>query len=476
MTRLEFMGGCAAIASTGMMPSPAAGTPQEIENKRAAGGAAARTVKPVNGLCNTIRFSGNANGELYNRYLKWYKALEIPETRFHDVAIENPGVELVDVSRIFPLFHLDESDPRNYNFAPTDVYLAKAREVGGELEFRFGEQIEHQTAKFQIRPPADAGKWARICLNIARHYNSGWADGFRWNIRRFSVWEEPDNDRLLDGSTKGAFESKYFAMYASLARMLKSEWPSAHVGGPNTMGPGEKFVKFVKHCAAEKLPLDFAAYTFYTRDPQTFAQTIRKARTILDDAGFGKAELEVSEWHCAPSTWNFAAPGYVESLTGPYSFAFVGAVLTVAQDAPVDRMFYYAAHVSDWSLFINHRPRPVYYVMRTFAELVRAGNRLEIPANPRRGVYTLAAAPAGGDGVMTVSVLDAKDGALDLSLPAGFGVKEIRRVADADEPAPVGGWSVAGGRLRITVPKGSSFHRVTLQRLQAGQAIPSRKP
>ena len=55
------------------------------------------------------------------------------------------------------LFHADENDPRNYNFRPTDLYLARARELGGELEFRFGEQIEHQgeNGKVTFTTPAD---------------------------------------------------------------------------------------------------------------------------------------------------------------------------------------------------------------------------------------------------------------------------------------------------------------------------------
>lgn len=133
----------------------------------------ARPIRPLNGLCNTLPLKGDASEKRMNVMTAYYRALEIPETRFHDVVAENAGIELVDVSRIFPLFHLDENDPRNYNFAPTDLYLQRARELGGRLEFRFGEQIEHQRVQFQVRPPADIEKWARICLQIARHYNAG---------------------------------------------------------------------------------------------------------------------------------------------------------------------------------------------------------------------------------------------------------------------------------------------------------------
>lgn len=421
----------------------------------------ARPIRPLNGLCNSLPLKGDVSEKRLERMKALYRALEIPETRFHDVVSENAGIELVDVSRIFPLFHLDENDPRNYNFAPTDLYLQRAREFGGRLEFRFGEQIEHQRVQFQVRPPADIGKWARICLQIARHYNSGWANGFHWNIDRFSVWEEPDNDRLLADSTKGNFEKCYFRMYASVARLIKAEWPSAQVGGPNTMGPGESFEKFVKYCADERLPLDFAAYTNYERDPLQFAARVRQARKTLDAAGFGKTELEVSEWHVGPLTWDSTDPRYQPSILGPESPAYAAAVLTVMQDEPVDHLFFYAAHVGNWSLFVGTKPRPVYYVFRTFAEL-RHGERLEVPANPAKGVYALAAKTAEG-GLMLVAQLETAGGEIALDLPSGLKADEVRLILDDQEPRPVGGWRNEGGKLLLQTAAGSATYRVRLR-------------
>ena len=420
----------------------------------------ARPIRPLNGLCNTLPLKGDINEKRLNVMKAYYRALEIPETRFHDVVVENAGIELVDISRIFPLFHLDENDPRNYNFGPTDLYLQRARELGGRLEFRFGEQIEHQRVQFKVRPPVDIEKWARICLRIARHYNSGWANGFHWNIDRFSVWEEPDNDRLLTDATKGNFEKHYFRMYASVARLIKAEWPSANVGGPNSMGSGTAFEKFVKHCADEKLPLDFASYTCYTRDPWQFAELARQARKTLDAAGFGKTELEVSEWHVEPLTWEFMDPRYRSSIIGPESAAYAAAVLTVMQDEPVDHLFFYAAHVGNWSLFDDARPRPVYYAFRTFAEL-RHGERLEVTANPANGVYALAAKTADG-GLMLVAQLETKGGEIVLELPAGLKVDEVRLILDEKEPQPIGGWRNESGKLLLQTAVGSATYRVHL--------------
>ena len=427
-------------------------------------GRVAETVpfKRLNGLCNTLPLKNDFNRPRFDRLKELYRALEIPETRFHDVALENPGIELVDVSRIFPLFHADEDDPRNYNFAPTDLYLARARELGGELEFRFGETIEHQQVQFQVRPPADIDKWARICRNIARHYNSGWGGGHHWNIRRFSVWEEPDNDRLLVDSKKGNFERCYLGMYAAVARLLKAEWPDVQVGGPNTMGPGEKFKAFVAYCAAEKLPLDFAAYTRYDRDPLAFVQASRLARKILDDFGYAKTELEISEWHLRPVTWNFSDPRYSSSILGPDSAAFSAAVLALGQEAPIDRMFYYAAHVGNWSLFDGIKPRPVYYAMRTFAELAR-GKRLRLPVNPAEGVYVLASRTSATEGLLMAAFYEVKAGECAVELPVGARPREVKVVSEAREPYAVDGWRFEPGRIVMKVPSGSLVCRVGLE-------------
>ena len=88
--------------------------------------------------------------------------------RHHDAAFENPGYALIDVSRIFPLFHADVDDPKNYIFGPTDDYLRLIPE-DMIIEFRFGESIEHAVNRYRIIPPADYDRWADICIHIMRH-------------------------------------------------------------------------------------------------------------------------------------------------------------------------------------------------------------------------------------------------------------------------------------------------------------------
>ena len=411
-------------------------------------------IKRLNGMCNTIPMSGNSNVARTNQFTKLIRALEIPETRFHDVCCDNPGIQLVDISRIFPLFHADENDPKNYNFRPTDLYLARARELGGELEFRFGEQIEHQGEQFQVRPPEDIGKWARICVNIARHYNDGWANGYKWNIRRFSVWEEPDNEQLFTGAAKGNYEKCYFKMYAAVARGIKRRWPAAHVGGPNTIEVRSSFEQFLRYCAAEKLPLDFASYTMYPRTTEAFFSKVRRARKLLDDYGFKKTELEVSEWHFGPVSWNVPLEGYdrnYEDLTGLSSAAFHSAVLTEGQVEPVDHLFFYAMQVAMWGVFDQvGRPRQTYYGFRDFAEAVHDAVRVPCPVCPAPGWYALATRRSDGGVRLLLTAYGAKD-ALRLKVK-GATFKSATTIVEKGEPVPFKDFTFEDGVLCLPKP------------------------
>ena len=47
-------------------------------------------------------------------------------------------------------------------------------------------------------PPRDPARWAAVCAGIVRHYNEGWAGGFRHDIRYWEIWNEPDLMTTLD--------------------------------------------------------------------------------------------------------------------------------------------------------------------------------------------------------------------------------------------------------------------------------------
>ena len=69
--------------------------------------AAAGTIRKLNGgnLAPPIA------GEMAGRNIrKTFKELNLAFTRLHDAPLDNPNCRLVDISNIFPLFHLDASE------------------------------------------------------------------------------------------------------------------------------------------------------------------------------------------------------------------------------------------------------------------------------------------------------------------------------------------------------------------------------
>ena len=122
-----------------------------------------QAVKPVHGICNgPLSESGLIDTSAF------YEEIGIPFIRLHDTDTPTSRT-LVDISRIFPNFDADESDPANYFFEHTDQLLLAIDRLGAKPIYRLGESIDHSIFKRYARPPKDFEKWTRICVNIIRH-------------------------------------------------------------------------------------------------------------------------------------------------------------------------------------------------------------------------------------------------------------------------------------------------------------------
>ena len=121
------------------------------------------------------------------------KAMNLRYARTHDWALINEGQRVVDYQYIFPLFDKDASDPSNYYFDATDHLLGLARDAGLRIFYRLGTSIEHTDAvHFNALIPPDLNKTAEVFAGIVRHYNRGWANGKRWGVKYWEIWNEPD--------------------------------------------------------------------------------------------------------------------------------------------------------------------------------------------------------------------------------------------------------------------------------------------
>ena len=218
------------------------------------------------------------------------KALGIPLTRIHDA--NWPARDVVDIHAIFPDFSADVDSPGSYHFGPTDDYLKSILAVGSGVMYRLGESIEHTPRKLYVHKPPDFDQWAKICLGIIRHYNEGWADGFRFNLRYFEIWNEVEiGPQMWDGNSED-----YYRLYATAAKAIKARYPKLMVGGPaaanigqldgDRLTPTPHLRGFLEYCRKQSLPLDFLSWHMYTSDPSA---PVRGASRY--SAGLGRIRL-----------------------------------------------------------------------------------------------------------------------------------------------------------------------------------------
>ena len=412
------------------------------------------TIRPLNGLCNMAPISGSRNGTV----AKMLTALRIPHYRHHDAPHLNPGLRMLDVSHVFPLFNADPDDPGNYDFRASDDYLEQAVRDGAEIEFRLGESIEHTPKHYAVDPPADFEKWAEICVHIVRHYNEGWANGHRWNIRRWTIWEEPNSNPVLLNVPGDEWQKTYFRLYEVTARRLKARFPYIEVGGPQTNNGGMDAVRaFVEYCASNSVPLDILSWSSYGRDPESQAALVAANRKLLDDCGFKNAKLSFCEWHWGPISW--ASHGSTMSaavqaawqadLTGMDSAAYTTAMLSRMQDTPIDYMYYYSSVGGSWGLLFRGGPLKTYWAFKGFAELAACPARAKGDVNPAPGIYVLAGVDRGAcAGRILVSALRT-DAEPQIALKGCSGVRSVRTLDAALCLEPTTAWSYEGGVLRL---------------------------
>lgn len=332
------------------------------------------------------------------------RALRIPFMRLHDCHWPNPDV--VDMHAVFPNPEVDPLQPGSYQFAATDEYLARVRATGAGIVYRLGESIEHSTVKRYVHPPRDTEKWAQACLGIIRHYNEGWADGFRHGIRYWEIWNEPENrPAMWSGS-----DDDYFRLYRTAARAIRKQFPELKVGGPSVGAPGN-FVRdrfqptafitnFLAVCRRESLPLDFFSWHCYTDDPAELVRRAKAIRELLDANGFAQTESHLNEWNYLPgNTWTpisrKAKPEmrqeFYAEMSGPAGAAFIAAALIRLQDAPLDLANLFHGGIGAFGLFNEHGvPAAAYYGVRAFSEMLETPDRVWVNSPGTNGVVAVA--------------------------------------------------------------------------------------
>lgn len=114
--------------------------------------------------------------------------------------------------------------------------------------------------KPDVSPPKDYAKWDEMIRQFVKHLvdRYGIDEVSQWY---FEVWNEPN----LDFWAGNPPQSTYFELYDHTANDVKSVSPRLRVGGPATAQAAWADV-FIRHCAENKIPVDFVSTHVYAND------------------------------------------------------------------------------------------------------------------------------------------------------------------------------------------------------------------
>jgi xylan 1,4-beta-xylosidase len=178
--------------------------------------------------------------------------------------------------RFHAIFHdevgLYNEDPQGnpvFNFSYVDqIYdglLANGVRPFVELSFMpnklaVKEVLQAFWYKPDVSPPKDYVKWDEMIRQFTKHLvdRYGIDEVSQWY---FEVWNEPN----LDFWAGEPHQSTYFELYDHTARDVKAVSPRLRVGGPATAQAAWADV-FIRHCAENKIPVDFVSSHVYAND------------------------------------------------------------------------------------------------------------------------------------------------------------------------------------------------------------------
>ena len=370
-------------------------------------------MKPVH---NIDRMPEYEPGSEINRY---FTQANMTSCRTHDI-------NCTDIHRVFPDFTKDAADESSYNFTESDRVMAAIAETGMEPFFRLGISYSDPVlAHDNLVPPADYTKWAQICEHIILHYNEGWADGYRYNIRYWEIWNEPENsDDPSDNHFWLGTDEEFFRLYDTAAKYLKEKFPALKIGGygscgfyaltkTNALNTGASernryfvtyFNNFLNYIKEHNSPMDFFSWHSYTVTEKN-ARYIQYIRENLAKAGYGGAEIICDEWNYNPTENDKIDRRYGANQT---------SMLIMFQNEGLDMAHYYDGDDDGqlWAgLFVNGRqPSSAYYGFWAFGQLYKLGSQAKIK-NLRLydDLYAVAATGSGGQALLLSNISEKRD-------------------------------------------------------------------
>lgn len=275
--------------------------------------------------------------------MKEFKEAGFPYVRNHDssASLFYFGERSNDVPFIFRDMDADENDPANYDFHYTDRFVRDTMEGGASLIYRLGSKIEGGDKKYNVLPPKDYAKYARICEHIIAHYCCGWADGMELPLKYWEIWCEPENPPCWFG----AYED-FLPFYEIMAKHLKSRFPELKIGGPGFTKCREDVtrnyvVEFFEYMKAHEVPIDFFSWHCYTDDVSVMTKSVEYARTLLAKYGYENAELILDEWNYVEGWRGESIATSYKKMQTEVGAAFYAEMMLAGQKTGLDQLLYY---------------------------------------------------------------------------------------------------------------------------------------
>ena len=365
------------------------------------------------------------------------KSMGFKYARTHDWALINANERVCDYFHIFPLMHLDAKDPANYHFGPTDYLLRRAREEAGlDVFFRMGTSIEHSGLKvhFNAVVPGDFDKVAETFAATVRHYNRGWANGFKWNIRYWEIWNEPEGIQNMwcppegtEGLSGDALaakrdecRAKFVKFFVTVLKRLKAEFgDEIKVGGPALCGYNTVWLNdILSACRDSGTAPDFISWHGYARDPMQYAREADMGRELCDSYGFPNCELILNEWHYFGENYSWTDMQRCsdplvkariwegpDSHNGIRSACFTLAALANMERSKMTQAYYYGCrHTGPWGFKDELQKKyKVFYALRLFGDIMKRYST--ICGSTSQGTVTLFPVKAA-DGRKALLVVD----------------------------------------------------------------------
>jgi hypothetical protein len=321
---------------------------------------------------------GPGNATQPFNHIQKFQELGVDYMRTHDFQTA------FDYSVIFPDTSENPLNPSAYHFHTTDSCITDIINAGGKVYFRFGQSYD--TVLSKKIPPANMEKFAQVCVQIIKHYNDGWNNGFHYNLQYFEIWNEPDIKDFWRGTV-----NDYIRLYRLTAHAIKSYNPLLKVGGPVVSNVFDESFStvFIDSVVTEPLPLDFFVYhLYYFYNPYYFKVVNEYVRNKLNNAGLTNIELINSEWN----SYMFSFDTYSEwGADDALNASSAASALIYMQESTVGKFFRYALD-NYWFGMINWYDQWRYsgLAMLALRELMDNGQRLSTSGSDTLGTCIIA--------------------------------------------------------------------------------------